>query len=997
MVAKASNKKAKSRRGITAKSNSFLGSLSPDVNCTGLSYVIDVCVAKPLVKLLGLPRKENISRRGDRVGRLLPGLSPVLQLRIARMGFRELKRLSNSVEAIKDNLIFSCPETVRRLQKCPQFKKLLLWAYSLGAHRTDRVTKEWKKFSALLKWKSLKSETPMPDLPQDFPGFGHQRVSDDLPEFWKELCPWMEPIWNEGLKTKAQCTRLQHFITSRSMPPGDRKTRQESLHTHAKVLTSIFPESETRRKILQRLSHLIGRTTRNQVPKDYKSNAHLSLTSSASIDSPVSGGGRAAEIGVKLRSWLSNPQNEDCSKQTWFGMPYETRKGIPMWLTMCRENPEDFIDSIDARTTFREPGESSEFMSLDFENFKYEDPLYALDSKTGYQILQWSIEEGILNGCLSGSPFKSDKTEDLLRLGPNHPSIRASAIGEPGAKSRIVTVGEDWLAEFLQPASHELTGLLRYHPSATSGLTRGWQMYEYVKRLQNVTAPPKGTRHFLSSDLTTATDFCVHSYSLAMLRGFLSGVGINDPYMSTCAELLCSPRVYEGPVDEYVDVKTSRAILMGDPGAKAVLTLHNICAEYEAMLRYDHGLLDATDEEFLQFVSLSNGPQMHTWRAFVCSGDDHFGQGPRDYLRRITVNHSLNGMQVSWPQNFVSKIGGFYCEEMFFVGELRDDQIYGGTVPLHKRDYLTTPHIDAMKVRLFSPCAKEHEGKDESNPAIGKARQVQGMLAWLSGGFEALKPLASRRWEDRMQAFLPSELYRRYLPVSLGGLQTPAFHRSMIEMEQIFGRCPDYLLSSIDLIIEGKSPPMLRRVVSSFATNARQRGINEDLIETQIRETLSNAELVKGLTGTELQCAAGIPDDEWSLLRYRDKVAVAKRLGLTTIDDAINLIGRPYLFRDMIYPEVSMRHGINPYAHGAYEAVPWKIRETRHFSNVSKYLPEGHIVSSERKAELCKKLACWAIESLALELPQTEYFLPESVVVSENLCTLRTALHLRKW
>lgn len=994
-MAKASLK-ATSRRCSTAKTNSFSGSISPDVHAIGLSYIIDVCVAKPLVKLLGPPRKERISNRERRLWKILPGLSSPMRLRIAKMNFRELKRLSNSVECIKDNLMFSCPENVRNLPSIPQFKKLILWAYSLGAHRTDRVTKEWKKFSALLKWKALKSETPRPDLPQDLPGFGHQRNSDELPEFWKVLCPWMEAIWDEGVTSKAQCTRLLHFVTTRSMPPGDAKTRSESLVKHAEVLTSVFDESETRRQILARLAYLIGKTTRNLVPRNYKSCAHLSLTSSASIDSPVSEGGRAAEIGVKLRSWLSTIQNEDCSKQTWFGKPYEIRAGFPRWLTMCRENPDEYIDSLDARDTFREPGESSEFMNLDFENFKHEDPLYALDSVTGYQILQWSIEEGILNGCLKGTPFKSDEAENLLRLGDTHPSIRASAIGEPGAKSRIVTVGEDWLAEFLQPASHELTGLLKFHPSATSGLTRGWQMYEYVKRLRNVTAPPAGTRYFLSSDLTTATDYCVHSYSRAMLEGFQSGVGIFDPYMSTCAELLCSPRVYEGPVDGFVDRKTSRAILMGDPGAKAVLTLHNICAEYEAMLRYDHGLLTATDEEFLHFVNLSNGPQVHTWRAFVCSGDDHFGQGPRDYLKRITVNHSLNGMQVSWPQNFVSKIGGFYCEEMFFAGELTDDQIYGGTVPLHERDYLSTPHIDAMKVRLLSPCAKEHEGKDEPNPAIGKARQMHGMLAWLGGGFESLKPLASRRWEDRMQAFLPSSLVRRYLPVSLGGLQTPAFHRSSIEMEQIFQDCPDYLLRAIDLIIDGTSPPMLRRVVSGFATNARQRGINEDLIETQIRETLSNAELVRGLTGPELQLAAGVPDDEWRNLRYREKVEVAKRLGLTTIDDAINLIGRPYLFRDMIYPEVSRRHGIDPYAHRGYEALPWSVREARHKTNVTQYLPEGHIVSPEKKVQLCKKLASWAAENANLELPQTEYFLPESVVVSDKLCTLRTALDVRR-
>jgi hypothetical protein len=347
---------------------------------------------------------------------------------------------------------------------------------------------------------------------------------------------------------------------------------------------------------------------------------------------------------------------------------------------------------------------------------------------------------------------------------------------------------------FLQPWSHHVIGALRNHPSARTGLTRGWQLYEWVKRQGNSEAPPRGDRYYLSSDLSQATDWCIHAYSRAMLEGLHRGLErASDPYFKTCADLLCSGRVYESDsVPENWDQVTTRAILMGDPGAKAVLTMHNLCAESEAFLRYIYGYIDATDEEFLFFLQSRNGFPQVLWRVFSCSGDDHFGQGPRTYLQRITLNHALNGMTVSWPQNFLSSRGGFYCEEMLLTVGLRDGDIWKRKVPLRDAPYDRQPHIDAMKVRLFSPCAKEHEGKDEPNPAIGKARQMHGMLAWLGGGFESLTPLFSVRWEQRMGAYLPPSLAFRYLGEELSSpryrIPKTASHRCD-ESEALFPMC----------------------------------------------------------------------------------------------------------------------------------------------------------------------------------------------------------------
>jgi len=901
------------------------------------------------------------------------------------MNYESLKRLSNSIEAINDNIIMSTPEEIRSLRGRPDYIKLMRWAYGLAVFNSDKVCRQWKKFSTLLRWKALQSLTAPPEIPDDFPGFGDERDNlKELPALWRNLCPWLSRVWDRGVVSKAESTRLLHLVTSRNFPAGSKKTREQSLRKHAETLCSKPVITEERREILRLLSIRIGRSVKELKPKNFKSLGHLSLTSSASIDSSVKDGGRAAEVAVKFRNWASYVPNQDVSETCWFGVPYLLKAGRPRWQTMCRDSPVHSPHHVFA--------ESAENMELDFENFKLEDPLYGLDAVTGYQLLQWSIEEGLANHCLQGLPYKN--TGCPLRMGTIAPSIKASAIGEPGAKSRVVTVGEDWLTIFLQPFSHHLLGLAKLHPSVTAGLTRGWQLYEWVKRLRNAGPVTNQTTYFLSSDLTTATDYCTHEYSTEMIEGYMEGVGEISDYLLTSAKLLCSPRRYESDVEGFLDRLTSRGVLMGDPGAKLVLTLHNLCAEWEAYFRSEFGLLGASDAEFLRRLKVSKGATTRKWRHFACSGDDHIGQGPVKYLRRITANHGLNGMSVSWSQNFISSVGAFYCEEMLFTVGLRRDLIWGVETPLHERPYLEQPHIDAMKLRLFSPCSKECEGKDEPNPAIGKARQMQGMLSWLGGGFEAMVPMASARFEQRMEGYLPTLLSTRYLPVKLGGIGSPSFHRSKAELRKIFREETPWIhLQSIKDIFDGTANLLVRRCLANFATNARARGVSSDAVQEQVKEVLSNAELTLGVDDSGLQLLAGVPDVDWAHMRFSDKVSLAKRHGLTTVDEAINLIDRPYLFRNMLAPEVSRRHGEDPYKDRAYDVLPWNKRESRLLKNLEQCRTEVEPAQVGDFESIVEKLCQWCVgEVKFLDLPQEVYFLPETVVTSETLCTLRTPI-----
>jgi hypothetical protein len=311
-----------------------------------------------------------------------------------------------------------------------------------------------------------------------------------------------------------------------------------------------------------------------------------------------------------------------------------------------------------------------------------------------------------------------------------------------------------------------------------------------------------------------------------------------------------------------------------------------------------------------------------------------------------------------------------------------------------------------MKVRLFSPCAKEHEGKDEPNPAIGKARQMHGMLAWLGGGWEVLLPVFSRRWEQRMESFLPPDLAFRYLPVKLGGIEAPAYHLPKVDLRRAFHAIPEMHLWAIKQVLDGTATPMLSRVLATFATNARARGISSDLIEDQIMETLRLADLVRGVDDLGLFKAAlssGLlsadfirdldPVLVWRNLRYKDKAALAKRMRLVDVQEAVSIIGRPYLFRDMLYPEISRRHGIDPYRSKQYENVPWPTRQSKFYENLSWNLPTSNTsLTCEEKASLIESLTDWCVENKPLDIPREVYFFPESVIVHEKLATLRTAL-----
>ncbi|UHK03135.1 MAG: RNA-dependent RNA polymerase [Sanya narnavirus 4] len=940
-------------------------------------------------------------------------LKPDVLAKLARADWDRLSSIMNTVEAFNDNLYLCNIDRLVKTRHTPQFWRMQHWIISTEVHRPGAAIEDIKRFTTLVKHRSIQSHSPLPPSPKVLPGFaGNRCVPEELPPFWCHLCPWLRLVWKRGSVLKSEQTRVMHLVGNRGYPPPNKHVRNKSLIEHAELLTSDPPkEDPLRESLLYEHAFHIGQYIHDLKEKQGKTPnvAHLSLTNSASMDKPVKEGGRAFEVAEKFRKWRDRIPDSDFQARTWFGVDFHLKAGIPVWKTACYPQgrpfyldfaeDEKFLERTDEDV---EPGESS--ILMDPKNieamfagpdrkpedppYRHSDPIFGLDKFTGYQLLQWSIDEGISEGCLSGSPYENK--DDPLRLTTKRPRIRCASIGEPGWKSRVVTIGEDWLTIFLQPFSHQMRAELEIHPSARVGLSRGWQMFEYIKTCgwKNQYSDPED-RFYLSSDLKTATDYCRHDFSLALLKGFMDGIRASTHYNVLAAELLCSPREYLSTIcgSTFFGRETTRGILMGDPGAKIVLTLHNLVAESIAFV----SLRQSRNFHTVSSVYLDEWKLPTSWRHFVCTGDDHFAHGPKAYLQEITRAHELNGMCVSKEKNYLSKTGGFYAEEAFLLHEDFDPKtFYNCKKPLARMCYFSHPHVDALKVRLFSPVSKECDGKDEPNPAIGRAQTLSGMLAWWDGGFSRFRKYASLRWEARLNAYLPEKDYLRYLPIILGGIGAPALHVSYSRLLSAMLEAPLKLRKAWIGSIEDEIDPVIKRCLATFATNARSRGIERNDIEEQIKESLLMAVAVDIRDIDQLRPQT-LTDEEWNNLRLRDKIRLAKPADLVDLRTAIQIIDRPYTFRDMLYPEKSRKHGIDPYRRRNYVKLPWSKRERMFLKNIQ----ESTLLDSlnypvEKSFNALEHIVDNVIKGVDPRVKEKKLiFIPRSVVSGDDLCTLQ--------
>nr|WPR16639.1 MAG: RNA-dependent RNA polymerase [Yellow silver pine associated narna-like virus] len=187
----------------------------------------------------------------------------------------------------------------------------------------------------------------------------------------------------------------------------------------------------------------------------------------------------------------------------------------------------------------------------------------------------------------------------------NSMSCRISLVAELG-KYRTITVSTLQHALFLHPFSHMGLKILEALPSSQSGIGAANHSWNFFKRLSHKN--PSASFIFdeniqttvLSTDWSSATDYCDPYIAGAMLNRLCVSLGVPRWYRETMLFALTAPRQVElldrngAPVEVFY---TKRGVLMGDPVTKVVLHLHHLIgARLAGDLLYDIFKDNATDD-----------------------------------------------------------------------------------------------------------------------------------------------------------------------------------------------------------------------------------------------------------------------------------------------------------------------------------------------------------------------------------------------------------------
>lgn len=811
--------------------------------------------------------------------------------RLCTLSKKEMQRAVDVWAAIEDCLFMATPEAFVGSRTDPVVNRFWRWTWTNvlqhgGVLHTVRLFK-----SMTVGWKhtAIQSVTPHPDIIRGslfFDSAGLPCTSN-----FKGKWAWLNQVLTRGIYAKSLGTRFMHLVSTRGLPSPDVPEMQEGLLEHADIIcSSATPLPEHRLNLYKKIALRLGRYVKSRRPTNWKSVAHLSLSDSASFDSGRKAGGRAAGLGKKYSAWANEIMVENQSKTGYLGYPYEVRAGLKRFQTMAR--PEsDFLQPDSALI------ESDNQFDIDLDdlgNYVYEDRIYGLDQYTGLQIFQFSLEEGLKSGCLTGSPYY---TGERLVV-KDAPQVRMVPLGEPGGKVRVVTVAEDWLTEFLSPFGHEMIAALSLIESARAGLGASAQAYEWAKRLGRRKGIDQCEEELflLTSDLKQASEFLVHQNTRALLKSFVAGAGLTCPYFTTCIDLLCSPRYIsgaEGPFFyPYTGLTSKRGCLMGDPGTKAALTLTMLVAEEMALLTYHASKVGKTVED-----CLSEPEPSYTWRTYSAAGDDHVAIGPRSYCAGIDDALEELGACLSREKCFLSKIGAFFTEELL----LRTDQTQMELkVPLWEAEYDRTIHVDSVKVRLLSPCSKVTLVRDDKNPALGKCRQFLKKLEWLPSSFALFKDLAMSRFKLRFSSYLPWDNPMLYFPNHLGGLGIPPPDDGGKWMKEAVLNLPPPLLTAVAQVIEGKASEHVKRALWLFSSNTTYRGITmrtaaEEQIKFVFREFVADV-----VSDVDLLRPSSLSEEEWADLPYRRKARAVHAIGYVSLSEAVQMMERPTYFKQVL-------------------------------------------------------------------------------------------------
>jgi len=555
------------------------------------------------------------------------------------------------------------------------------------------LVKEWKSFGQFLLARANGDKRPA--RPKGFfePLFSLPHIID---------------IEN-GDNKKRTYMHLAHILSSRQFPNGDRMSEYESLNRF--IQNTCFTEYTVDKEFLLDV-HYSSAAIASRIEKKINIiSSNISISANASFGEKVKDGGRAKETIDYCRNILN--------KDRFFikdGDSKEEIKYTPLW---------EYLRTPDDQRPFGRLGSEVKYYS-DFTSPPVSTYI-GLDKAFGPQIVECAYYL-----------YKSVKR--------THIDMRLATVNEPGYKSRIVTTNEWWCNILQQGPSHIMRNILVNIPRCESSFIKGNQAWSAMYQIKNIN--PKW--RMLCSDLREATDHIPLEIAKAILKGFKSVYNVEG--LDTVLEFLELPRRF---MLDGIEFHTDRGVMMGEPMAKSILTLHQLIADDLARKKcFKEGSLKDLDEPF-----------------FHVGGDDVLAIGPDDYLNSVSEFLLKLGAELSLDKHKIYDKVGKYCEKLI---EVRFLSGYDNIGKVYK-DYEHSPWIESIKVRLLSPTSKTTEIVNERNIAIGKGLSLSKEIRYLSEEIlpKKLRKAVLDRFFQRMRSLIPAKsntFYHLFLPQKYGGM-----------------------------------------------------------------------------------------------------------------------------------------------------------------------------------------------------------------------------------
>jgi hypothetical protein len=339
-------------------------------------------------------------------------------------------------------------------------------------------------------------------------------------------------------------------------------------------------------------------------------------------------------------------------------------------------------------------------------------------------------------------------------------------------------------------------------------------------------------------------------------------------------------------------------------------------------------------EDPLKEVFITRKYPKFDWDWFRVAGDDFVALGPKRYLELLKNCHLILGHKVG--TYIYSKRVTRYCEEPLIFQNRRTGQ----GKPIWECEYAEHIHVDALKVRVFSPCGKISSGpiEDFKSPVIGKGQALERKLAWLPPDWKHLEHFLIMRWCFRMSDYIDLTEPYWFLPQSLGGCGLPNPYDWADVVVGAYNRCPTYLTCT-KAVLSGDVPFWLNKVLQSMSAGGISRGSELDLRQAAHEGYVMSTEISGHQKGQDdIAIEAGFSPEDFNRLSRGKRRDKARQLGYIAEFDLDTILEKAWLIKSA-FQTAYRSEDVPSVKHRLHPDVIWNQLSELINSSVSRVLP----------------------------------------------------------